>query len=147
MHLKKVIPKKHAKLGLIQEKYQFSMIFRNNFFLVHFVTKASLYFWNLRKNLRLLIPIKSTVWKKFFDPYIVNDPKCWDQWWSGHWVKTNFFRIFLTFERYTTNYRGTLVENVKKSKNQPTLLYSILFLDKRNQVLRVNPRFLRNNSF
>jgi hypothetical protein len=31
-------------------------------------------------------------------------------------------KIFLTFERDTTNYRGTLVENVKKVKNQPTLL-------------------------
>jgi hypothetical protein len=32
-----------------------------------------------------------------------------------HWVKNDFF-IFLTFERDTTNYRGTLVENVKKVK-------------------------------
>jgi hypothetical protein len=30
--------------------------------------------------------------------------------------------IFFTFERDTTNYRGTLVENVK---NQPTLLSTV----------------------
>jgi hypothetical protein len=35
--------------------------------------------------------------------------------------QTKFFLIFLTFGRDTTNYRGTLVENVKKVKNQPTL--------------------------
>jgi hypothetical protein len=31
--------------------------------------------------------------------------------------------IFGTFGRYVTNLRGTFVENVKKVKNQPTLLY------------------------
>jgi hypothetical protein len=36
--------------------------------------------------------------------------------------KQFFFFIFLTFGRDTTNYRGTLVENVKKVKIQPTLL-------------------------
>jgi hypothetical protein len=35
--------------------------------------------------------------------------------------KQNFFSIFLTFERDTTNYRGTLVENGKKSKTNPPL--------------------------
>jgi hypothetical protein len=30
----------------------------------------------------------------------------------------------LIFERDTTNYSGTLVENVKKVKNQPNLIYS-----------------------
>jgi hypothetical protein len=40
----------------------------------------------------------------------------------------NFFVIFLTFERDTTILRGTLVENVKNVKNQPTLLYSKLEL-------------------
>jgi hypothetical protein len=33
-----------------------------------------------------------------------------------------FFPIFGTFGRYITNLRGTLVENVKKVENQPTLL-------------------------
>jgi hypothetical protein len=32
MHLKKVIPKKRAKLGLFLNKSQFSMFLRNNFF-------------------------------------------------------------------------------------------------------------------
>jgi hypothetical protein len=36
--------------------------------------------------------------------------------------KKKFFFIFLTFGRDTTNYRGTLVENVKKVKHKPTLL-------------------------
>jgi hypothetical protein len=35
---------------------------------------------------------------------------------NGHWVKTQIFFIFLTFGRETTNCRGTLVENVKKSQ-------------------------------
>jgi hypothetical protein len=30
--------------------------------------------------------------------------------------KQNFFIIFLSFRRDTTNYRGALVENVKKSQ-------------------------------
>jgi hypothetical protein len=38
--------------------------------------------------------------------------------------QNNFFFTFFTFEKDTTNYRGTLVENVKKVKNQPTLLFS-----------------------
>jgi hypothetical protein len=60
----------------------------------------------------------------FLGPYIVNVPKWQIQLWSGHWVKTKFFFIFLTFGRDTTNCRGTLVENVKKVQIQPTLLYS-----------------------
>jgi hypothetical protein len=75
-----------------------------------------------------LITIKLTLWKKFLDPYIVNDPKCWNQLWSGNWVKTKFFFIFPIFGRDTTNYRDTLVENVKKVKNQPTLLNSIQYM-------------------
>jgi hypothetical protein len=38
--------------------------------------------------------------------------------------KKFFFAIFGTFVRYITNLRGTFVENVKKVKNQPTLMYS-----------------------
>jgi hypothetical protein len=33
-----------------------------------------------------------------------------------------FFAIFGTFGRCVTNLRGTFVENVKKVKNQPTLM-------------------------
>jgi hypothetical protein len=39
--------------------------------------------------------------------------------------KIFFVAIFGTFGRYITNLRGTFVENVKKVKNQPTLLYSM----------------------
>jgi hypothetical protein len=35
-----------------------------------------------------------------------------------------FFFLFLTFERDLTNYRDTLIENVKKFKNLPTLLFN-----------------------
>jgi hypothetical protein len=38
------------------------MFFENNFLYVHFVTKVRLYFWKLRKILRLLIPKKSKLW-------------------------------------------------------------------------------------
>jgi hypothetical protein len=64
MHLKKVILEKHAKLGLFLSKSQSSMFLGDNFFYVHFVTKVSLYFLNLRKILRLLIPILSRYFKK-----------------------------------------------------------------------------------
>jgi hypothetical protein len=84
---------------------------------VHFVTKVSLYFWNLHNILHLLTPIKSTLWeKKILVPYIVNDPECQDLWWSSHWVKTKNVIIFFTFKRDTTNYRSTHVENVRKSQ-------------------------------
>jgi hypothetical protein len=36
-----------------------------------------------------------------------------------------FFAIIGPFRRYITNPRGTLVENVKKVKNQPTLVTSL----------------------
>jgi hypothetical protein len=68
----------------------------------------SLYFWNLHNILHLLIPMKSILWrKKVLDLYIVHDPKCFDQQWSGHWVITLFLFIFVTFERFVTNFRGT----------------------------------------
>jgi hypothetical protein len=47
---------------------------------------------------------------------------------------SNFFvvTLFGTFGRYVTNLRGTFVENVKKVKNQPTLVHThitgILFI-------------------
>jgi hypothetical protein len=56
---------------------------------------------------------------KNLDPYIVHDPKCCEQWWSGHWVKQIFFAIFGTFGRYVTNLRGTFAENVKIVQNPP----------------------------
>jgi hypothetical protein len=39
--------------------------------------------------------------------------------------QNNFSFIFPTFLRDTTTLRATLVENVKKVQNQPTLLYTI----------------------
>jgi hypothetical protein len=50
------------------------------------------------------------------------DPFSCDQWWSSHWVKAIFFFIF-TFEKQTSNLRGTFVENVK-SQNQPPLYWA-----------------------
>jgi hypothetical protein len=59
-------------------------------FLVHFVSKISLYLWNLCKILNLLIPTKTILWKLILDLYIVHDPKCFDQLWRNHLVKTLF---------------------------------------------------------
>jgi hypothetical protein len=96
---------------------------------VHFVTKVSLYFWNLRYNSASFDTHEvHIVNKKFWTLiyYIVHDSKSHDQWWSGHWVPNKiFFAVFCTFGRYVTNLRGTFVENVKKVQNQPTLLYSV----------------------
>jgi hypothetical protein len=90
-----------------------------------YILSLRLYLWNLCKILRLLIPMKSMLWKKILDPYIVHVPKRRDQWSRGHWVKQIFFAIFGTFGRYVTNLRGTFVENVKKVQNQPTLVCTI----------------------
>jgi hypothetical protein len=49
---------------------------------------------------------------KILDLYIyciVHDPKCFDQWWSGHWVKILFSFIFGTFEGNVTDLRDTFV--------------------------------------
>jgi hypothetical protein len=43
--------------------------------LVHFVTKASLYFCNLHKILRFLMYDMTRFWKKFFHLYVVPDRK------------------------------------------------------------------------
>jgi hypothetical protein len=52
----------------------------------------------------------------------VLDPKCFDLQGSGHWVRTLFSFIFVTFERYVvTNLRGTFVP-VPISTN-PTIQY------------------------
>jgi hypothetical protein len=61
-------------------------------FWVHFVTNTSLYFWNLRKILRLLIPINPTVYceKIIFDPYV-------HLWGSVQGTKNVFKHILQTF--------------------------------------------------
>jgi hypothetical protein len=46
---------------------------------------------------------------------------------KGKWQKICLFVIFLSFERDTENLRGTIVENVKKVKNRPTLVYNPSF--------------------
>jgi hypothetical protein len=44
-------------------------------------------------------------------------------------VTRNFFSsIFDTFERYVTNLRGALVDNVKQVQNQPSLVNCTLFV-------------------
>jgi hypothetical protein len=112
---------------------------------VHFVTKVSLYFWNLHKILCLLIPMKSILWeKKILDPYIVHDPKSRDQWWRGHWVTKFIVAIFGTFGRYVTNVRVTLVENVKKVQNQATLITPVNFKMKiMKQKIAIQPSLQR----
>jgi hypothetical protein len=83
---------------------------------MHFVTKAFLYFRNLRKILRLMILIKSTSWTNFCWPLhsTVDNPKGQDQRWSGHRIT----------ERYTTNLMGTIVEHIKKSKSTHPIAYT-----------------------
>jgi hypothetical protein len=96
---------------------------------VYFVTRVSLYFWNLRKIQCLLTPIMWTLWTNFWDPYIVNDPKWPVQLWNVHWVKTKVFSYSLLLEgiQQTT---GVLLwkceknKNIKKVKIQPTLFHT-----------------------
>jgi hypothetical protein len=104
MHLKKVIQEKRGGPCVLTKSLYWNIFFRCIFF-----TKVSLYFWNLRKILHLLYPWSPYCEKKFWDLYIVHDLKCFDQRWSGHWVKTLFAFIFVTFERYVTNLSGTVV--------------------------------------
>jgi hypothetical protein len=68
-------------------------------FWVHFVTNTSLYFWTLRKILRLLIPINPTVYceKLIFDPYVLHGPKSVHLWGSGQGTKNVFKHILQTF--------------------------------------------------
>jgi hypothetical protein len=47
--------------------------------------------------------------KQIVVPYVVNDPKSGDQRCGGHWVKTLFSTIILTFERQLTNLGGAFV--------------------------------------
>jgi hypothetical protein len=91
-------------------------------FSVHFATKVSLYFWNLRKNLGLLIlfkPLHNT-------QYIVHDPKRHDLCYRVWLTQSTFFAtcIFHAFTWGTTDTCLPFVKNVKKI-NRPTLLYSI----------------------
>jgi hypothetical protein len=73
-----------------------------------FVTKVSLNFWYFDTH------EVNIVRKKMLDLYnlytVVHDPKCFDQRWSGHWVKTLFSFIFVTFEKKVTNFRGTFIQ-------------------------------------
>jgi hypothetical protein len=59
-------PKKdiHEKLVFCLKKWQSLKFFGNNFFQEHFVTKVSLYFWNLQKITNFLIPIMTNFKKK-----------------------------------------------------------------------------------
>jgi hypothetical protein len=83
MHLKKVIQEKknffttQVALCVLTKIFILEYLFLGAFF----VTKVSLYLWNLRKILHLLIPVpmKSILGKQILDLYIVHDPKCFDQ--------------------------------------------------------------------
>jgi hypothetical protein len=55
----------------------------------------------------------------------VHDPENHDLSYKGQLNQSHFYS-FLTFVKYTTNIRVTFVQNVKKVKNRPTLLFSVL---------------------
>jgi hypothetical protein len=87
---------------------------------VQFVTKVSLYFWNLRKILHLILYTWSPYCEKIFlDPYTVPD-----QWWSGHWAKKNFCCYFWYFWKVSNKSQGYFCCKCKKVKNQPTLIHN-----------------------
>jgi hypothetical protein len=104
--------------------------------------------WNKKnpKNIK-----KKNIVKNFFDLYIVHDTKCFDQRWSGHWVKTLFPFIFVTCERYVTNLRGTFVP--VPISTHPTLQYeykqyafscntvTFIYLDLKKPCLRLHVSF------
>jgi hypothetical protein len=54
----------------------------------------------------------------------VNDQRGQAQRARGQWTEILFFAIFRTFAMDTTLLRLIFIQNVKKGKNQPTLLYS-----------------------
>ena len=64
---------------------------------------------------------------KIFDPYIVNDQRGQAQRARGQWTEILFFAIFRTFAMDRTLLRLIFIQNVKKGKKQPTLLY-ILYI-------------------
>jgi hypothetical protein len=133
MHIWKVIPKNCHFL----ETSQFSSLFGITFY--RCILSKSKYVGNQKDILRLLIFISPCCEKIFVDPYI----RQWmtpQQQWSGNVVQKNFWVIFLTFERDTTNLRGILVENVKKSKINPTYCASYTAPLLRKTVLRIRIR-------
>jgi hypothetical protein len=53
----------------------------------------------------------------------VNDQRGQAQRARGQWTEILFFAIFRTFAMDTTLLRLIFIQNVKKGKNQPTLVY------------------------
>jgi hypothetical protein len=88
---------------------------------VHFVTKVSLYFWNLRKMLCFFTPILSRLFIKNVHPYIVYCTV-----WPRPTMKqllsqTNFYVISPSFLRFTTTFRGTGTHATVPISTHPTV--------------------------
>jgi hypothetical protein len=95
---------------------------------VHFVTKISSYFCNLHK----ICVFWCMTWpgseEKKFHLYVVPDRKSRDLSSSAFWPY-NFFPIFFgPFTLKWTLLRGTYIQNIKKVKNQPTLMYICIYI-------------------
>jgi hypothetical protein len=60
-------------------------------FLCAFCHKGKFIFLKSMQNSASFDTHKVNIVKKFSYPYIVNDPNCQEQWWSGHWVEIIFF--------------------------------------------------------
>jgi hypothetical protein len=84
---------------------------------VHFVTEVSLYFWILRKILRLLIPKKSKLWTQIFLPLYCEWPKLLWPMMKRSLGQNNLFFHFPYFLKVYNNPKGYACWKCKKSQN------------------------------
>jgi hypothetical protein len=96
-------------------------------FQVHFVTKLSLYFWNISNILRLLIPIKP-----IFDPYVLHASKRNDICDKGRLIFKTFFCYFPYFFLWKTIYVHLIFALVPTSTH-PTV-YTVQYFVIRTQL-------------
>jgi hypothetical protein len=82
---------------------------------VHFVTKVSLYFWNLCKILHLLIPMKSILWIQNFGPFNSAWPKKLGPMRKQSLGQTNLFCYFRYFWKVCNKSQGYFCSKCKKS--------------------------------
>jgi hypothetical protein len=78
--------------------------------------------------------------KKYLDLYIVHDPKCFDQRWSGHWVKSLLLLILVTLERYVTNLRST-----RSNINSPRVDRKVYFFYFAKYKINTKLKFISRN--
>jgi hypothetical protein len=91
-----------------------------NFFHNNFVTNLSLFLWNLRKILLILIEL--TLWNKIFDPYTASarPPKksC-----PLRLMSLDLINFVCSFPHFYKGYNGSLLAFCYKcKKNKPTLM-------------------------